>query len=59
MHGLVQSQAHQKAAVMLSNVKAEVAQGVPGAKERLAVAKVVYRKALQQYIDPHKVYRAW
>lgn len=57
--GLVQSEAHASVARELSAARGLVVDGVPGAVELVAEVKVRYRKALQEYIDPFKVYRQW
>jgi tRNA1(Val) A37 N6-methylase TrmN6 len=59
MHGLIQSQAHAKAARMLSAARAAQRMGLPGADELVTYEKANYRKALQEYIDPFKIHRVW
>lgn len=59
MHGLDQSQALTRAAQELSAAKQAVAAGFAGADTVFKHAHKNYRKALQEYIDPHKVHRSW
>lgn len=59
VHGLDQSQAQADAARELSAAKVVAKQGLAGADALLAEKKVQYRKALQEYIDPFKIYRDW
>lgn len=59
MHGLIQSQAHAQAARKLSAARAAQRMGLPGADALVAYEHKNYRKALQEYIDPFKIYRTW
>lgn len=59
MHGLIQSQAHAQAARMLSAARAAQRMGLPGADALVEYEHKNYRKALQEYIDPFKLYRTW
>lgn len=59
VHGLAQSEAHAKAAREYSAAKFAQAQGLPGADELVKQVHTKLRKALQEFIDPHKIYRQW
>jgi hypothetical protein len=59
MHGLIQSQAHARAARMLSAARAAQRMGLPGADALVEYEHKNYRKALQEYIDPFKIHRTW